>query len=584
MHKYFLIVSFLLSQLWAYSQDCCIEANKVTLCYTAEDDFCIFPSCRYTYDSNNMLGISQKIANKDNFGPNGTSCDIEVKALKNITDVESIENLGCKIVFIGHFAPDNNAGFGTTIPNAFLNTVREWSLKCTENLVILFQDEAELWGYQIDDDNNNPNIQGTSTENNIFDGPFGSLSSFDQGGTFQANFSQLAPTGSDVLAVDGRGRPTIVLDRASNDLVLADVGILCNGPGDISVSPLLENNNDILACNIIAVGCDISTSSFTEQAVELCENATYELPDGMTVNEAGEYFTTLKSKNNCDSIISTQISIALNDTTSYRHVGCEQDSFSIELGSELFDINNRRGLAKLVSEMGCDSFVAVELILNSSTSGTFDTSFCSRQPFVYEGLEFGTSIDTTLIIENSLGCDSVISFSAREILFEESNIETSITASNGLTYQMNNSIPDEFDIVWSNKPGLSCLDCPNPTVELYENIDAFNLTLTSPNGCIETYDIAVNYSCQPYIPNIFDRQSSGENKLFGPMVPCEIEDYQFRIYDRWGGLIFESNDQAEKWSGYQGSQQYASGIYVYRLDYSINNEALERTGMVHVVR
>lgn len=584
MSKYLIIFFFLFVSLVSSAQECCLETNVVTLCYTAEEDFCTFNSCNYTYDATFMRGINMKIANKDNFGPQGTSCEIVTKPIGNISTIEEIEALECRIVFIGHFAEDNNAGYGTTISNSFLTTVREWSKKCEENLVILFQDEAELWGYSIEDNNVNPNIQGSSITKNIFDGPFGRIPSFRQGGSFQANFTGLAPNGADILAVDGNNRPTVVLDKATNDLILADVGIFCNQVGNVTVSSIISSNNDILACNLIAVGCDIATNDFTEEKIQLCQGGSYVLPDGTQVTDEGEYTTVLKNSNNCDSTVTTEIQIVPIDTSEYNYIGCVPDGFSIEIGSSTYDLNNLTGIEKLKTENGCDSLVVIELVFNETSASSFDSTFCSRQPFDFNGILISSSIDTVITINNAQGCDSIISVTVDEIFFDASVIETAITVRNGIPYQMNNIVPIDFDILWEDAHGLSCYDCPNPVVVLDENIEAYNLSLTSPEGCMESYTIIVEYICEPYIPNIMNVGSVNGDELFGPMGSCAIEDYSFKIYDRWGGIAFESDEQAEKWNGTDAGREYETGVYVYKLDYTMDNMPKSITGMVHLIR
>ena len=45
-----------------------------------------------------------------------------------------------------------------------------------------------------------------------------------------------------------------------------------------------------------------------------------------------------------------------------------------------------------------------------------------------------------------------------------------------------------------------------------------------------------------------------------------IVEYQMRIYDRWGELIFESNDYDYKWDGTYKGEQVQKGVYVYQFD------------------
>jgi gliding motility-associated-like protein len=45
-----------------------------------------------------------------------------------------------------------------------------------------------------------------------------------------------------------------------------------------------------------------------------------------------------------------------------------------------------------------------------------------------------------------------------------------------------------------------------------------------------------------------------------------VEEFNLQIFDRWGNLIFESNNQNIGWDGYgKDGQILPAGVYVYKL-------------------
>lgn len=69
-----------------------------------------------------------------------------------------------------------------------------------------------------------------------------------------------------------------------------------------------------------------------------------------------------------------------------------------------------------------------------------------------------------------------------------------------------------------------------------------------------------------YIPNAFTL--GGKNPVFLPVTSLHrIEEYQFEIYDRYGRIIFESNDPNIGWDGsIEKHNKYArEGVYIYRI-------------------
>jgi gliding motility-associated-like protein len=67
-----------------------------------------------------------------------------------------------------------------------------------------------------------------------------------------------------------------------------------------------------------------------------------------------------------------------------------------------------------------------------------------------------------------------------------------------------------------------------------------------------------------YIPNAFTPNGDGLNDTFGP-VGEGITDYSMQIFNRWGNLIFESNDMNVQWDGNYHNEIAPTGTYVYKL-------------------
>jgi gliding motility-associated-like protein len=109
---------------------------------------------------------------------------------------------------------------------------------------------------------------------------------------------------------------------------------------------------------------------------------------------------------------------------------------------------------------------------------------------------------------------------------------------------------------------------PNPVHE-YADTGYYDITqyVTTQYGCMDTIDITVRVDPEFrfYIPNAFTPDNDGINETFyGSGIG--IVEYQMRIYDRWGELIFESNDADYHWDGTYKDKQVQKGVYVYQFD------------------
>jgi gliding motility-associated-like protein len=104
----------------------------------------------------------------------------------------------------------------------------------------------------------------------------------------------------------------------------------------------------------------------------------------------------------------------------------------------------------------------------------------------------------------------------------------------------------------------------NPNAE-----DILDYTYGCPPGVYNTYLIAYNQGICPdtswqsisikdelvvYVPNTFTPNGDNTNDLFIPVVTSywELAEYDFTIYDRWGEIIFQSDQRGEGWDGIAG--------------------------------
>lgn len=90
--------------------------------------------------------------------------------------------------------------------------------------------------------------------------------------------------------------------------------------------------------------------------------------------------------------------------------------------------------------------------------------------------------------------------------------------------------------------------------------------------CCYNTDTVIVVLYEMYVPNAF-RPASAINSSFKPKVPPgAVQDYRLLIYDRWGQLIFESQDIGTGWNGEIKNQAAPFGVYVWRIDYNTADE------------
>ena len=93
---------------------------------------------------------------------------------------------------------------------------------------------------------------------------------------------------------------------------------------------------------------------------------------------------------------------------------------------------------------------------------------------------------------------------------------------------------------------------------------------------------------QVYIPTAFTPNEDGLNDSFKPITSQNVTDYFFQIYNRWGEVVFESNDKDAGWNGFYNGHQAPDDVYVWKLFYisafDPSQQTIEEYGNVVLAR
>lgn len=96
------------------------------------------------------------------------------------------------------------------------------------------------------------------------------------------------------------------------------------------------------------------------------------------------------------------------------------------------------------------------------------------------------------------------------------------------------------------------------------------LVVSHANGCSDTLTqiISVPNNCYIAVPNAFTPNADGLNDFLYPLNAWKATNLIFRVFNRYGQLIWETNDWTRKWDGGSGAQKSPAGTYVWMLTYT----------------
>jgi gliding motility-associated-like protein len=125
--------------------------------------------------------------------------------------------------------------------------------------------------------------------------------------------------------------------------------------------------------------------------------------------------------------------------------------------------------------------------------------------------------------------------------------------------------------VWSPATGLSDPNIGNPVAVLGADFDSirYHVRVFDGSNCYADDDVLVKvYSTGPdiFVPSAFTPNADGKNDVLRPKLVGITEFKYFSVYNRWGQLLFTTNEPGKGWDGIFNGVRQPSGGYVYQAE------------------
>ena len=145
---------------------------------------------------------------------------------------------------------------------------------------------------------------------------------------------------------------------------------------------------------------------------------------------------------------------------------------------------------------------------------------------------------------------------------------------------------NDATFLWSPPDGLNNPFSPSPIATLQAD-QSYTVAITSGMGCTgkATVNLRVRRRENLTVPTAFTPNGDGKNEILMPVVNDITSLNFFKIYNRWGELMFYTTEMNRGWDGTYEGKQAVSGTYVWMIE-GISNEGkvMKKNGSVMLIK
>ncbi|MEI2747375.1 MAG: gliding motility-associated C-terminal domain-containing protein [Ferruginibacter sp.] len=223
-----------------------------------------------------------------------------------------------------------------------------------------------------------------------------------------------------------------------------------NSAGTYTVTLTGSSGCDSIATLILTVNSTLTTTT----SVSVCNNQLPYSWNGNTYNSSGLYSVTLTSTTGCDSVANLQLTVNNTATTVFADMVCESQLPYLWNGNQYNSSGNYT--ATLVTSAGCDSVITLQLTVVNTIYNNLSVNICSNQmPYMWNGLIISGPGTFTQTFNAGNGCDSVVTLNL--IVLQETVSTTQVSVcSNQLPYQWNGqqfNSSGNYTVLFTNQAG-----------------------------------------------------------------------------------------------------------------------------------
>jgi len=133
------------------------------------------------------------------------------------------------------------------------------------------------------------------------------------------------------------------------------------------------------------------------------------------------------------------------------------------------------------------------------------------------------------------------------------------TACIGRTVVIQTAVDSSYQYLWNTGDSL-------PYIEVAAS-GSYRCEVSNNCGSVSDMAAVLFVDCAEclYVPNAFSPNGDSKNDLYFTYSVCPIRYFELQIFNRWGEMVFSSQDIAQGWDGNYKNQALPTGVYTYRV-------------------
>jgi gliding motility-associated-like protein len=232
--------------------------------------------------------------------------------------------------------------------------------------------------------------------------------------------------------------------------------------------------------------------------------------------------------------------------------------------------------------------------VNAAPAGTSTVSVCPNQlPYNWNGQLYTQGGTYTQTFTRAASCDSIatLTLTVDQSMTNE-RYPTITTSPNTATQLQARQLGTNFDYLWDPSAGLNSISIYNPIFSSNQETE-YTISITSDLGCkvVDTLLVKVNGSGQTgiasdlFVPNAWTPNGDGVNDTLFPLTENVTKLNFFRVFNRWGQLMFETNVIGNGWDGVFNGRPMMMDTYTWTASaVGIDGKTFMRSGNAVLIR